>query len=542
MGWKEKRIWSEAETEEWRGEELEKQQAKKRAVEDLAAGWHSQKKTFKADFLGTHAIGDIEVANLARAALGIEIQSDASNQGLTAAPIQSWSELSILPSWIDKSLQEHSWVAPLPVQAQAFPILLGGSNLIGIAQTGSGKTIAFMLPAVIHAHDQRPLAQTDQGPIVMVLAPTRELAVQIGEETEKLAKYSWESPSHPGGLRTTCFYGGGKKWDQLAKFSKEGSHFVVATPGRLLDCIADGSVSLKRVTFFCLDEADRMLDLGFLGDMESLSAGIRPDKQMAFFSATWPKQVETLAYSLCTSGQPVTMRVSQAAGTETLQAREGIIQEVVVIEELGYRRQDQIKQKLLDAHIKQVLAKDSQAKILIFVNQKYFADELANKLWEDNIHADTIHGGRQQEKRLEVLDDFRKGKMPVLIATDVVGRGLDIPNVTHVVVYSMGDVADYIHRIGRTGRGVNGTGHALVFFEYDSKFSGLAGELVDVLDRSKQPVPEQLQLYADEVKSGKRVDFYKSWETGGGSGEWKSGGDEWKNSSNGQVTSPWAFL
>jgi len=193
-----------------------------------------------------------------------------------------------------------------------------------------------------------------------------------------------------------------------------------------------------------------------------------------------------------------------------LQAREGIIQEVVVIEELGYRRQDQIKQKLLDAHIKQVLAKDSQAKILIFVNQKYFADELANKLWEDNIHADTIHGGRQQEKRLEVLDDFRKGKMPVLIATDVVGRGLDIPNVTHVVVYSMGDVADYIHRIGRTGRGVNGTGHALVFFEYDSKFSGLAGELVDVLDRSKQPVPEQLQLYADEVKSGKRLDMY-SW-------------------------------
>jgi len=250
---------------------------------------------------------------------------------------------------------------------------------------------------------------------------------------------------------------------------------------------------------------------------------------MAFFSATWPKAVETLAYSLCTSGQPVTMRVAQAEDTETLQARESIIQEVVMIEELPGRnqwgRQDEIKQKLLDAHIKQVLANDSNAKILIFVNQKTFADELANKLWEDNIHADTIHGGRQQEKRLEILDAFRKGLMPILIATDVVGRGLDIPNVTHVVVYSMNDTADYIHRIGRTGRGTSGTGHALVFFEYMSKQACIAGELVDVLVRSGQPVPEQLQVIADEVKSGKRVDFYKQWETGGsGSGEWKSGG------------------
>jgi ATP-dependent RNA helicase DDX5/DBP2 len=539
MGWKEKRIWSDVEKEEWRGVELEKEQAKRRVVQEMAASWNSQSQPFKTDFLGTDAPFDIEAANLVRNTLGIEIQSDESAAGLTAAPMQSWSEMNnILPSWIEKSLQENSWEAPMPVQAQAFPILLGGSNLVGIAQTGSGKTIAFMLPAVIHANDQRKLGRNDQGPIVLVLAPTRELAVQIGEETEKLTKYSWESSSHPGGLRTQCFYGGGKKWEQLQKFTNEGSHFVVATPGRLLDCIAEGSVSLRRVTFFCLDEADRMLDLGFLGDMESLSSGIRPDKQMAFFSATWPTQVQSLASSLCTSGQPVTVRVSQAEGSETLQAREGIVQEVVMIEELVGRnqwgRQDEIKQKLLDAHIKQALANDSNAKILIFVNQKAFADDLSNKLWEDNIHADTIHGGRQQEQRLQVLDDFRQGKMPVLIATDVVGRGLDIPNVTHVVVYSMNDVADYIHRIGRTGRGTNGTGHALVFFEYMSKQASIAGELVDVLIRSKQPVPPQLQVIADEVKSGIRVDFYKSWDKGGddwkgGSSEWQSGGNEWKS-------------
>lgn len=439
----------------------------------------------------------------------------------------------------------------MPVQAQAFPILLGGRNLIGIAQTGSGKTIAFMLPAVVHAHDQRPLGRNDQGPIVLVLAPTRELAVQISEEAEKLTKYSWESSSHPSGLRTACFYGGGKKSEQLQKFSYEGSHFVVATPGLLLDCIAEGSVSLKRVTYFCLDEADRMLDMGFLGDMEQLSSTIRPDKQMAFFSATWPKEVESLAYNLCTSGQPVTVRVSQAGreSTEELQARESICQEVVMIEELEGRdkwgRQDEIKKKLLDAHIKQALTSDPNAKVLIFVNQKTFADELADKLWEANIRADSIHGGRQQWKRLEVLDSFRQGKMRVLIATDVVGRGLDIPSISHVVVYSMNSVQDYVHRIGRTGRGIDGTGHALVFFEYMAKQASIAGELVDVLIRSQQVVPPQLQQIADEVKSGKREDFWKSWEKGGsnyksggsnwksGGNDWKSGGDDWKNGSNG---------
>jgi len=537
---KEKRIWSDVERAEWKALELEKEQAKKQKVQAIASGW-GQDQPFTMDFLGTyaHPAWDIESANAARASLGIEVESDASAPGLTPAPMQTWSEMNILPSWIDKSLKEHSWESPMAVQAQAFPILLGGRNLIGIAQTGSGKTIAFMLPAVIHAHDQRPLTRNDQGPIVLVLAPTRELAVQISEETEKLIKYSWESEEHTTGLRTTCFYGGGKKWEQLKQFSDCGSHFVVATPGRLLDCVAEGSVSLKRVTYFCLDEADRMLDMGFLGDMETLSSSIRPDKQMAFFSATWPKEVQSLAYGLCTSGQPVTVRVSQAGreSSQALQARESIIQEVVMIEELDGRnkwgRQDEIKQKLLFAHIKLQLSLDPTAKILIFVNQKHLADDMYTKLWEDKIVSDTIHGGRQQAQRLESLDSFRKGKISVLIATDVVGRGLDIPGVTHVVVFNMNDVADYIHRIGRTGRGVGGTGHALVFFEYTAKQASIAGELVDVLIRSRQVVPPQLQQIADEVKSGVRVDFYKSWDNGGsnwksGGSDWSSGGGDWK--------------
>lgn len=541
-GKKQKRVWDEAETEAWRAEEAKKAEAKKILVDSLGASWKHQLPPFRTDFVDSYATSDPQAAQSAREALGIEIQSDTSAPGLTPAPMKNWSDLQILDGlpWITKSLQEHNWLAPMPVQAQAFPILLGGRNLIGIAQTGSGKTIAFMLPAVIHAHDQRPLSQWEQGPIVLVLAPTRELAVQISEEADKLVKYSRESTSQQSGLRSTCFYGGGKKWEQLAQFGYEGSHFVVATPGRLMDVIADEKVSLKRVTYFCLDEADRMLDLGFLGDMEQLSSVIRPDKQMAFFSATWPKEVQSLAYNLSTSGQPVTMRVSQAgrgddAEEEQLQAREGICQQVVMIEEVEGRnkwgRQDYIKRELLDAHIKNVLASDPIAKILIFVNQKDFADELSTKLYDLGISADAIHGGRQQGARLSVLDQFRKGELRVLIATDVVGRGLDIPHVTNVVVYSMNSVQDYIHRIGRTGRGKDAKGHALVFFEYMEKQASIAGELVDVLKRSKQPVPPELQQIADEVKSGVRVDYYKQWEQGGGNGSWQSGENKWAKTS-----------
>jgi len=393
---------------------------------------------------------------------------------------------------------------------------------------------------LIHASDQRPLAENDQGPIVLVLAPTRELAVQIAEETEKLAKYSHDSPAHPSGLRTTCFYGGGRKWDQLKKFSREGSHVVVATPGRLLDCIAEGSVSLQRVTYFCLDEADRMLDMGFRGDMEQLSSTIRTDKQMAFFSATWPKDVEILAYNLCTSGQPVTIRVT-AAGKESeeLVAREGITQEVVMIEELPagrgldkWGKQDEIKKTLLDAHLKQVLA-SARAKVMIFVNDKLFADSLSHKLWEEGVPADCMHGGRPQERRLSILDAFRKGDIRVLVATDVVGRGLDIPDVTHVVVYSFNTALEYVHRIGRTGRGVDGTGHALVFFEYTPKNVSAAGELIDVLERSGQGVPPQLRAIADEVTSGVRTDFYKERDQYKGdqqqwnNNKWKDWGSGW---------------
>jgi len=282
----------------------------------------------------------------------------------------------------------------------------------------------------------------------------------------------------------------------------------------------------------CLDEADRMLDMGFRGDMEDLSSTIRKDKQMAFFSATWPKDVERLAFNLSTSGKPVQIRVAAAGkeDTEELVAREGIEQEVVVIEELAagrgadkWGRQDEIKKGLLDKHLKKVLAADEHSKVMIFVNDKLFADELNSKLYEDGVPADCIHGGRDQERRLRVLDSFRKGELRILVATDVVGRGLDIPDVTHVVVYSFNTPLEYIHRIGRTGRGVDGTGHALVFFEYTPKNTEAAAGLIDVMERSNQPVPEQLRVIAEEVRTGIRVDFYKERD------KRKQDADQWQS-------------
>jgi len=293
-----------------------------------------------------------------------------------------------------------------------------------------------------------------------------------------------------------------------------------------------------------------MLDLGFLGDMEQLSSIITPSKQMAFFSATWPKDVEGLARNLSTSGQPVTIRVAAVgrANIEELQTAEGIRQEVVMIPELEggrgmnkWGKQDEIKKQLLDAHLKQALASDPYSKILIFVNDKEFANKLTEKLYEEGVQTDCIHGGRPQEKRLSILEDFRQATLRILVATDVIGRGLDIPNVTHVVVFDMNGVAEYVHRIGRTGRGKEGRGHALVFFEYSDKAPQIAGELVEVLARSKQVVPPELQKLADEVASGVRVSFYdkkkqmNSWNGGGGSWQGSSGaasrqgnGSSWK--------------
>eukprot|EP00931_Biecheleriopsis_adriatica_P069758 TRINITY_DN43566_c0_g1_i1.p1 TRINITY_DN43566_c0_g1~~TRINITY_DN43566_c0_g1_i1.p1 ORF type:complete len:730 (-),score=101.67 TRINITY_DN43566_c0_g1_i1:84-2231(-) len=441
-----------------------------------------------------------------RTTLSIEIEDGDS----VPPPVLAFSELQVLPHWVSKALEENNWSKPTSIQAQALPILLSGRSLVGVAQTGSGKTGAFLLPAIVHVDAQAQLTKRSPGPVVLILAPTRELAVQIGEEADKLLKYSTQSANHPQGIFSTCFYGGGRKQDQLWRFTSSGRHLVVATPGRLADCVASSEVSMSRVTYLVLDEADRMLDDGFSGEVGQILSGVRTERQVALFSATWPASVQELAKAVM-PGQcaPVRIRVggsSKAAEEGALQARKGITQEVVVIDypSSDWKKAAEKKNQLMEAHVRKVLTSVADSKVLVFVNTKALADDLSTKLWKEGFHADSMHGGRPQETRLTVLRKFREGQLRLLVVTDVFARGLDIPQVSHVVIYEMGETEDYIHRIGRTGRGVGGTGHALVFFEYWPGYPAGAEELIGVLERSEQKVPQGLRRIAAEVLAGTR--------------------------------------
>eukprot|EP00408_Alexandrium_pacificum_P020057 CAMPEP_0171209804 /NCGR_PEP_ID=MMETSP0790-20130122/28781_1 /TAXON_ID=2925 /ORGANISM="Alexandrium catenella, Strain OF101" /LENGTH=566 /DNA_ID=CAMNT_0011675419 /DNA_START=1 /DNA_END=1697 /DNA_ORIENTATION=+ len=448
-------------------------------------------------------------AQALREQLSVRIEDDPC--GDCPAPVSTFEELSALPGFVLSNLRSNGMTRPMPIQAQALPLVLAGRDVIGLAQTGSGKTLAFLLPVPVRIPAQRAVQHEGvPAPSVLILAPTRELAVQISDEAEKVL-----ASQEAGGIRTACVYGGGDKWKQQRRL-QWGVDVVAATPGRLLDFVQSKALSLERVSYFVLDEADRMLDLGFQDDVNELARLMRKDRQVLFFSATWNADVQKLAQGLCRSGsKPVRISYGQGGGDATEQdarhqAREGIVQQVVVVDEDGgdreaqWERQDKKKRAFLEKHLREVLEASPEHKVLVFVSMKQFADEVSAQLQKAGFSADAMHGGRSQEYRLWVLDQFRRGDLRLLVCTDVLGRGIDIPSVSHVVIYEMGEIQDYIHRIGRTARGRHGKGHALVFFEYWEGAPNGAAELIDVLAASKQTVPADLRRIADEVVSGKR--------------------------------------
>jgi len=459
--------------------------------------------------------GDAGVAAL-REQLQVRIEEDPL--GDCPAPIASFQELAGLPDFVLRNLKTNGMTRPMPIQAQALPLVLAGRDVIGLAQTGSGKTLSFLLPVPMHMA-KRP-SKGQQGAHVsrvLILAPTRELAVQIAEEADKVFGASQGSES----IRSVCVYGGGDKRPQQNKL-RWGADIVVATPGRLLDFAESGTVDLAQVTYFVLDEADRMLDFGFQDDVTSIVGRVRKDRQVLFFSATWNTEVQKLAQGLCRSGsRPVRISYGQASDGGSAEqeaakhrAREEIIQEVIVVDHPGddhWERQDKEKRAILEKHLRTVLEESPDHKVLVFVSMKQFADEVSGQLQKSGFSADAMHGGKSQEYRLWVLDQFRKGNLRLLVCTDVLGRGIDIPSVSHVVVYEMGEVQDYVHRIGRTARGRHGKGHALVFFEYWEGAPNVAEELIDVLTASKQNVPDGLRKIADEVAKGKRKVRKTGW-------------------------------
>mmetsp|Transcript_4430 Transcript_4430/g.12764 ORF Transcript_4430/g.12764 Transcript_4430/m.12764 type:complete len:566 (-) Transcript_4430:117-1814(-) len=409
----------------------------------------------------------------------------------------------LLPHWLAVGLQRMSIEDMKPIQEKVLPLALQRRDVIGIAPTGSGKTLAFLVPTLARIAERS--RRTVDGPIAMVLAPTRELALQIGGVAEELMTPSREVFE---GLRCAVLYGGASRRDQVHLLRSQGNtHLVVATPGRLLDLVHGGELSLASISCLVLDEGDRMLSDGFESDLETICKEIPATRQMLFFSATWPQEVESAAGRLCSSvgGDLAIVRCMGASGKYSggspMLPPKDIEQIVEVLDTARCADTgDSIRLKLpvLRAHLREAIQSSHDGKIMIFVETRRAAEELIDRLSEQfpSLSCGTIHGGKKQHAREAALARFRDGHCRVLVATDVVGRGLDIDRVSHVINFDFpSDLETYVHRVGRTGR--NGqSGTAISFFEL---FEGapwwharLGVDLARVLRSCGQPVPPGL--------------------------------------------------
>ncbi|KAJ3268149.1 hypothetical protein HK104_005460, partial [Borealophlyctis nickersoniae] len=404
-------------------------------------------------------------------------------------PMLSFQTANFPPA-IAAALKDSGFDNPTPIQAQGCPMALSGRNVVGIAQTGSGKTLSFVLPALIHILDQAPIERGD-GPIALVLAPTRELAVQIQEVAQKYGK--------PVGVRTTCLYGGASKGPQIGELNRS-PHFMIATPGRLLDLLQAGKTNLRRITYLVLDEADRMLDMGFEQPLRDILAQIRPDRQMLFWSATWPKSVKRLAHDFL-SADHITVQV----GSTELQANKRITQIVRVMDESD---KEQALSELLNniwEAIPGAEATRQMCRTIVFSNKKYLCDRLVGAMLQQNWPAVTIHGDKTQQERDWALREFKTGKSPILVATDVAARGLDVKDVQNVINFDFpNNIEDYVHRIGRTARGADTLGTAYTFMGRGNKQDkGVARDLVELMRDANQEIPRELEEMAARGGGGK---------------------------------------
>ncbi|XP_055911105.1 probable ATP-dependent RNA helicase DDX17 [Eupeodes corollae] len=392
-------------------------------------------------------------------------------------PILSFDEVQF-PDHCMAEIRRQQYSVPTPIQAQAWPIALSGVNMVGIAKTGSGKTLAFLLPAIVQIHAQEPVRPGD-GPVALVLAPTRELAQQIQTVADQFGL--------EGRVRNTCAYGGSKKPRQAAKL-QNGVEIVIATPGRLIDFLQEKTTNLARCTFLVLDEADRMLDMGFEPQIRRIMSQIRPDRQILMFSATWPKEVRQLAEDFLGNYMQINI------GSLGLSANHNIKQHVEVVNEID-------KEGRLSQLLAEIYEKDrNPGKIIIFGGTKKRVDRVCKKIAACELNCRAIHGSKAQTERDLTLNSFRQGKLNILVATDVAGRGLDVDGIKYVINYDFPQSSeDYVHRIGRTGR-KDATGTAYTFFSKKNVKS--ANDLIKVLRESNQEVcPELLALAAGGVRA-----------------------------------------
>ncbi|KAK9891977.1 hypothetical protein WA026_017460 [Henosepilachna vigintioctopunctata] len=380
------------------------------------------------------------------------------------------------PDYLMSLIIKQGFAEPTPIQAQGWPVALSGRDLVGIAQTGSGKTLAYMLPATVHINNQQR-SQRGEGPIALILAPTRELAQQI----QKVAHEFGSSTM----IRNTCIFGGSPKGPQ-ARDLERGVEIVIATPGRLIDFLEKGTTNLARCTYLVLDEADRMLDMGFEPQIRKIIQQVRPDRQVLMWSATWPKQVQALAEEFLVDYIQVNI------GGLALSANHNIKQIVEVCDENE-------KEEKLCKLLKEI-GSDRLNKIIVFVETKKKVDDITKAIRREGYSAISIHGDKSQPERDYVLNEFRSGKAWILVATDVAARGLDVDDVKYVINYDYPNSSeDYVHRIGRTGR-CQQTGTAYAFFTPAN--ARQCKDLIAVLEEAGQVISPELAELGQNARSG----------------------------------------
>jgi ATP-dependent RNA helicase RhlE len=372
----------------------------------------------------------------------------------------SFEDLALVEP-IRRALDEEGYTQPTPIQQQAIPHLLLGRDLLGIAQTGTGKTAAFALPILQRLAAEKSTSNRRKTARVLVLTPTRELALQIDESFRAYGRHL--------GQRSTVIFGGVGQHPQVATMAR-GVDILVATPGRLLDLINQGHIVLDGIETVVLDEADRMLDMGFIHDVKKLVALAKNRRQTLLFSATMPPDIARLAQGIL--NDPVRVEATPPATTVA------IVEQRVVFVERGDKR-DVLCAMLKDPAL---------ARVLVFTRTKHLANRVVEQLGRSGFAADAIHGNKSQSARQRALEAFRAGKVRVLVATDIAARGIDIDGITHVVNYELPNVPEtYVHRIGRTARaGAGGAAISLCDGEeraYLRDIERLIGQKVPVFGR-----------------------------------------------------------
>jgi ATP-dependent RNA helicase RhlE len=375
----------------------------------------------------------------------------------------AFAALGLSPALV-RAVTQEGYVTPTPIQTQAVPEVLGGHDLLATAQTGTGKTAAFLLPIL-----QRLSGKKSTAIRALILSPTRELAAQIAERADAYGRHL--------GLRNAVIYGGVGQGAQEQAL-KRGIDVLVATPGRLLDLMNQGLVRLGNVEHFVLDEADRMFDMGFIQDVRRVVSVLPKERQTLLFSATMPKDVVELSRNILRNPRRISVAPQETSAKTVSQSL--------------YLVQKQQKGQLLQY----VLAGEQVTRTIVFTRTKHGANRVSDALQRRGIGAAAIHGNKSQSARVRALDAFKRGTLPVLVATDIAARGIDVDDVTHVINYDLPNVPEsYVHRIGRTGR-AGASGHAISFCEPDERselhaIERLLGHRIPLLKADLPPLPPE---------------------------------------------------